>query len=96
MSQYDTMSFLDIAYTIVGVEENKYQDLGYARYMTWLQMKPHIKEGSLKEPSDIFSLPTDTKKPVEKKTTREDVDRMMEEWNKIDNNKSERIVKQFM
>jgi len=90
------MSFLDIAYTIVGVEENKYQDLGYARYMTWLQMKPHIKEGSLKEPSDIFSLPTDTKKPVEKKTTREDVDRMMEEWNKIDNNKSERIVKQFM
>ena len=90
------MSFLDIAYTIVGVEENKYQDLGYARYMTWLQMKPHIKEGSLKEPSDIFKLPTDIKKPVEKKTTREDVDRMMEEWNKIDNDKSERIVKQFM
>ena len=96
MSQYDEMSFLDIAYTIVGVEENKYQDLGYARYMTWLQMKPHIKEGSLKEPSDIFKLPTDIKKPVEKKTTREDVDRMMEEWNKIDNDKSERIVKQFM
>jgi len=96
VSQYDTMSFLDIAYTIVGVEENKYQDLGYARYMTWLQMKPHIKEGSLKEPSDIFKLPTDIKKPVEKKTTREDVDRMMEEWNKIDNDKSERIVKQFM
>ena len=90
------MSFLDIAYTIIGVEENKYQDLGYARYMTWLQMKPHIKEGSLKEPSDIFSLPTDTKKPVEKKTTREDVERMMESWNKIDNNKSERIVKKFM
>jgi hypothetical protein len=90
------MSFLDIAYTIVGVEENKYQDLGYARYMTWLQMKPHIKEGSLKDPSDIFKLPTDIKKPVEKKTTREDIDRMMEEWNKIDNNKSERIVKQFM
>jgi hypothetical protein len=96
VSQYDTMSFLDIAYTIVGVEENKYQDLGYARYMTWLQMKPHIKEGSLKDPSDIFKLPTDIKKPVEKKTTREDIDRMMEEWNKIDNNKSERIVKQFM
>jgi len=96
VSQYDTMSFLDIAYTIIGVEENKYQDLGYARYMTWLQMKPHIKEGSLKEPSDIFSLPTDTKKPVEKKTTREDVERMMESWNKIDNNKSERIVKKFM
>ena len=90
------MSFLDIAYTIVGLEENKYQDLGYARYMTWLQMKPHIKEGSLKDPSDIFKLPTDIKKPVEKKTTREDIDRMMEEWNKIDNNKSERIVKQFM
>ena len=90
------MSFLDIAYTIVGIEENKYQDLGYARYMTWLQMKPHIKEGSLKEPSDIFSLPTDTKKPVEKKTTREDLERMMEAWKKIDNNKSERIVKQFM
>ena len=90
------MSFLDIAYTIVGLEENKYQDLGYARYMTWLQMKPHIKEGSLKDPSDIFKLPTDTKKPVEKKTTREDIDRMIEEWNKIDNNKSERIVKQFM
>ena len=96
MSDYDTMSFLDIAYTIVGVEENKYQDLGYARYMTWLQMKPHIKEGTLKEPSDIFSLPTDIKKPVEKKTTREDVERMMESWNKIDNNKSERIVKKFM
>tara|TARA_R110002153_G_scaffold106827_1_gene246331 strand:+ start:1113 stop:1385 length:273 start_codon:yes stop_codon:yes gene_type:complete len=90
------MSFLDIAYTIIGVEENKYQDLGYARYMTWLQMKPHIKEGTLKEPSDIFSLPTDIKKPVEKKTTREDVERMMESWNKIDNNKSERIVKKFM
>ena len=90
------MSFLDIAYTIIGVEENKYQDLGYARYMTWLQMKPHIKEGTLKEPSDIFSLPTDIKKPIEKKTSREDVERMMENWNKIDNNKSERIVKKFM
>ena len=90
------MSFLDIAYTIVGVEENKYQDLGYARYMTWLQMKPHIKEGSLKEPSDIFKLPTDIKKPIEKKTTREDVERIMESWDKIDNNKSERIVRKFM
>jgi len=90
------MSFLDIAYTIVGVEENKYQDLGYARYMTWLQMKPHIKEGTLKEPSDIFSLPTDIKKPIEKKTTREDVERIMESWDKIDNNKSERIVRKFM
>ena len=90
------MSFLDIAYTIVGVEENKYQDLGYARYMTWLQMKPHIKEGSLKEPSDIFSLPTDIKKPVEKKTTREDLDKMMKKWEDLDSRKSQGVVRKFM
>tara|TARA_R110002074_G_scaffold101399_2_gene218919 strand:+ start:432 stop:704 length:273 start_codon:yes stop_codon:yes gene_type:complete len=90
------MSFLDIAYTIVGVEENKYQDLGYARYMTWLQMKPHIKEGSLKEPSDIFSLPTDIKKPVEKKTTRGDLDKMMEEWSDLDSRKSKGVSSKFM
>jgi len=90
------MSFLEVAYTIVGVEENKYQDLNYARYMTWLQMKPHIKEGSLKEPSDIFSLPTDTKKATAVKTTREDVDDIMKRWEAVDNSNAKRVVKKFM
>ena len=90
------MSFLDIAYTIVGMEEKNYQYLGYARYMTWLQMKPHIKEGSLKEPSDIFKLPTDTIKPIEKKTTRADLDKMMEKWEELDSKKSKGVSTRFM
>lgn len=90
------MSFLEIAYTITGMEENKYQDLGYARYMTWLQMKPHIKEGTLKEPSDIFSLPTDVKKATATKTTREDIDDIMKRWNAVDNSDAKRVIKKFM
>ena len=81
---------------IVGNEEKNYQDLGYARYMTWLQMKPHIKEGTLKEPSDIFGLPTDKKKVTAIKTTKEDVARMLEEWNAVDTSDAKRVIKKFM
>ncbi len=75
------MDLLEIAYTIEGSKEKDYNELYYLRYMTWLQMKPHTKEGSLKTAEELFLLPTDKKA---QKTTRADVEKMEELWKEAD------------
>lgn len=81
VAEYETMDLLEIAYTIEGNKERYYNELYYLRYMTWLQMKPHIKEGSLKTAEELFGLPTDKKDIV---TTRSDVEKMEELWRESD------------
>ena len=86
------MSILEIAYTIVGNKEKVYNELYYQRYMAWVQMKPHIKENTLKTPQELFVLPTDKKATV---TTREDVEKMQESWRQLDSRGRKKIGKVF-
>ena len=86
------MSILEIAYTIVGNKERVYNELYYQRYMAWVQMKPHIKENTLKTPQELFVLPTDKKATV---TTREDVEKMQESWRQLDSRGRKKIGKVF-
>lgn len=86
------MSILEIAYTIVGNKERVYNELYYQRYMAWVQMKPHIKENTLKTPQELFMLPTDKKATV---TTREDVEKMQESWRQLDSRGRKKIGKVF-
>ena len=86
------MSILEIAYTIVGNKERVYNELYYQRYMAWVQMKPHIKENTLKTPQELFMLPTDKKATV---TTRADVEKMQESWRQLDSRGRKKIGKVF-
>lgn len=92
VEEYDTMDILEIAYTIEGNKERMYNELYYQRYMTWIQMKPHIKENTLKTPQELFELPIDKKPEV---TTRADVEKMQEMWKESDSKKWDKIKKVF-
>ena len=92
VEEYDTMDILEIAYTIEGNKERMYNELYYQRYMTLIQMKPHIKENTLKTPQELFELPIDKKPEV---TTRADVEKMQEMWKESDSKKWDKIKKVF-
>lgn len=84
------MDILEIAYTIVGNKERMYNELYYQRYMAWVQMKPHIKENTLRTPQELFELPTDKKTTV---TTRDDLEKIEEMWRDADAKKWKKIAK---
>jgi hypothetical protein len=90
IGDYETMDILEIAYTIVGNQERLYNKLTYQRYMAWVQMKPHIKENTLKAPEELFALPTDKKAKV---TTNADLEKMQNDWKKADAKKWRTIDK---
>ena len=88
VQDFQEMDLLEVAYTIAGYRQRLYNKLEYDRYMAWVQMKPHIKENTLKTPKELFELPTDKKSVT---TTREDVEAMQKLWEKADRKKWKKV-----
>ena len=80
IQDYDTMSLLELAYTIVGYRQRNYNRLSYERYLAFITLQPHIKKGSLKSASELFPLPTDEEEKVEQMS----VDDLKEIWKQAD------------
>jgi hypothetical protein len=80
ISEYQEMSLLELAYTIVGYRQRNYTRLSYERYIAYITMQPHLKKGSLQKAEELFALPTDKEEIVEQMS----IEDMKEIWKEQD------------